>query len=70
MPGDVGKVETPIWDTYKEIIAKYDARGAEAVGNIERFKFYDEAKEVYCIIATSEKALYANVMLQKGVVVE
>ena len=41
-----------------------------AIGNIERFKFYDEAKEVYCIIATSEKALYANVMLQKGVVVE
>ena len=70
MPSDVGKVATPIWDTYKEIVAKYDARGAEAVGNIERFAFYDEAKEVYCIIATSEKALYANVMLQKGVVVE
>ena len=70
MPGDVGKVATPIWDTYKEIIAKYDDRGADCVGNIERFKFYDEAKEVYCIIATSEKALYANVMLQKGVVVE
>ena len=70
MPGDVGKVATPIWDEYKEIIAKYDDRGADCVGNIERFKFYDEAKEVYCIIATSEKALYANVMLQKGVVVE
>ena len=36
MPGD--KVETPIWDVYKEIIAKYDDRGADAVGNIERFK--------------------------------
>ena len=70
MPGDVGKVETPIWDTYKEIIAKYDDRGADCVGNIDRFKFYDESKDVYCIIATSEKALYANVMLQKGVVVE
>ncbi len=70
MPNDVGKIETPIWDTYKEIIAKYDERGAACVGNIERFKFYDEAKQVYCIIATSEKALYANVMLQKGVVVE
>ncbi|MBR5577445.1 MAG: fucose isomerase [Lachnospiraceae bacterium] len=68
MPGD--KVETPIWDTYKEIISKYDSRGAEAVGNIERFKFYDEAKEAYAIIATGESALYANVMLQKGVVVD
>ena len=63
MPGD--KVETPIWDTYKEIVAKYDERGADAVGNIERFAFYEEA---YAIIATSESALYANVMIQKGVV--
>ena len=70
MPGDVGKIETPIWDVYKEIVTKYDERGASCIGNIERFKFYDEAKQVYCIIATSEKALYANVMLQKGVVVE
>ena len=67
MPGDT--VETPIWDTYKEIIAKNDERGASCVGNIERFAFYEEAKSAYCIVATSEKALYANVMLQKGVVV-
>ncbi len=66
MPGD--DVKTPIWDTYKEIVAKYDARGAAAVGEIERFKFYDEAKTAYAVIATGETALYANIMLQKGVV--
>ena len=55
---------------YKEIIAKHDARGAATVGNIERFAFYEEAKKVYCIIATGESALYANIMLQKGVVVD
>ena len=68
MPGD--NVETPIWDTYKEIIQKHDNRGEETVGTIQRFKFYDEAKKAYAIIATGEKALYANVILQKGVVVE
>lgn len=68
MPGD--NVETPIWDTYKEIVSKYDSRGAAAFGNIERFAFYDEAKTVYAIIATGESALYANIMLQKGVVTE
>lgn len=68
MPGD--NVETPIWDTYKEIVAKHDERGAAAIGNIERFKFYDESKTCYAIIATGESALYANVMLQKGVVVD
>jgi L-fucose mutarotase len=63
-------VETPIWDTYQEIIEKYDDRGADCIGQIERFQFYEEAKKVYAIIATGETALYANVMLQKGVVVE
>lgn len=66
MKGDNAK--TPIWDTYKEIIAKHDERGADVVGTIERFKFYEEAKTAYAIIATSEKAIYANVMLQKGVI--
>lgn len=68
VPGD--DVETPIWDTYKEIVGKYDKRGSDAVGNIERFAFYDEAKTAYAIIATGESALYANVMLQKGVVTD
>jgi len=65
-PGD--DVETPIWDTYKEIISKYDKRGAECVSEVERFQFYDEAQKAYCIVATGEKALYANIMIQKGVI--
>lgn len=68
MPGD--PVKTPIWDTYKDIVSKYDERGEKAVGNIERFAFYNQAREVYLIIATSEKALYANIMLQKGVIAD
>ena len=66
MPGD--NVETPIWDEYKEIISKYDERGEKAIGQTERFAFYDEAKTAYAIIASGESALYANIMLQKGVV--
>lgn len=66
IPGD--NVETPIWDEYKEIISKYDERGEKAIGQTERFAFYDEAKTAYAIIATGESALYANIMLQKGVV--
>ena len=66
MAGDTA--ETPIWDTYKEIVTKYDTRGAEAVGNIDRFEFYEQAKTAYAIIATGESAVYANIMLQKGVI--
>ena len=68
MDRDVGRVETPIWDEYKKIIAKHDDRGAEALGNIDRFDFYEEAKKCYAIIATGESAIYANIMLQKGVI--
>ena len=61
-------VETPIWDTYREIVEKYDSRGQSAIGNIERFAFYEESRKAYAVIATGEKALYANIILQKGVV--
>ena len=66
MAGD--KVETPIWDEYKEIVAKHDDRGAAAFGEYERFEFYEQAKNCYAIIATGESALYANLILQKGVI--
>lgn len=66
MPGD--NVETPIWNDYRAIVEKNDPRGKDAIGTIERFAFYEEAKKAYAIIATGEKALYANIMLQKGVV--
>ena len=58
----------PVWDTYKEIVAKHDERGEKAVGNYERFEFYEQAKDCYCIIQTGETAIYANVIVQKGVV--
>lgn len=66
MKGDT--VETPIWDEYREIIAYHEERKGAVIGNIERFAFYEEAKNAYAIIATGETALYANIMLQKGVV--
>lgn len=66
MPGD--PVKTPIWDTYKAIIAAQDARGSACIGTYERFAFYEKAKEAYCVIATGETALYGNLILQKGVV--
>lgn len=66
MPGD--PVKTPIWDEYKAVVAKYDDRGASVFTEIERFAFYEEARKTYALIATGEKALYANLILQKGVI--
>lgn len=60
--------QTPIWDVYKTLVASYDARGNQAFEEIERFAFYEEAKKAYAIVYTSEPALYANIILQKGVI--
>ena len=61
-------MEVPIWDEYKKIVAKYDARGEKAFDSVERFAFYEEARNTYCIIQSGETAIYANIILQKGVV--
>lgn len=68
MPGD--NVKTPIWDKYKEIVRNYESRGDDVFAEVERFSFYENAKTAYAIIATGETAIYANIMLQKGVVTE
>jgi len=65
VPGD--NVATPIWDTYRQIVAKHEPQAK--VTNIERFAFYERAKNAFAVVATSEEALYANVILTKGVVV-
>ena len=53
LPGDPYKPE--IWDTYREIA-------------VQKPEFYPRGAKCYACIATSETALYANVILKKGVV--
>ena len=65
-PGD--PVETPIWETYREIVAKHEPQLEDPIENMERFAFYDKVRSTYCVIQSSEAALYANIILQKGVI--
>ena len=37
-------------------------------GRIDRFDFYERAKNAYAVIATGEAAVYANIILKKGVI--
>lgn len=55
-----------IWEEYKEIIE--NNCGSVNIEYIDRFDFYDRAKEAYAVVATGEEALYANIILKKGVV--
>ena len=55
-----------IWAVYEEIVSRHN--GETEISQIERFDFYDRTKKAYAVIATSEKALYANIILKKGVI--
>ncbi len=67
VPGD--DTEPTVWEDYRSIIEKHDDNFGD-FEFIERFKFYERAQNAYAIIATSDQALYANVILQKGVVTD
>lgn len=56
-----------IWDQYKKILAE-DPSFPGAFKEIPRFNFYEAAKEAYAVVATGETALYANLILVKGVI--
>ena len=64
VPGD--KTKPTIWEEYRKIIKA----GSDKFSDfefVERFAFYERAKKAYAVVASSEKALYANIILKKGV---
>ena len=65
VPGD--PYEPVIWDDYRKIILQYET-GFTDFMYVERFAFYERARTAYAVLATSETALYANIILKKGVI--
>jgi L-fucose mutarotase len=66
-PVDPETPEPPIWTEYRTLLKKHEEREVE-LRPVERFRFYDFAKSSYAIVATGETAVYANLILKKGVV--
>ena len=63
---DVGKVDPVIWKDYERIAKEKDE--TVRIGQIERYEFYDRAKNAFAVIATGESAIYANIIIKKGVI--
>jgi len=62
-------IKPTIWKKYETIIQdqfKYPI----PIQYIDRFEFYERSKKSYAIVATSERAQYANIILKKGVIKE
>lgn len=65
VPGDPYK--PIIWDEYRTILNQHE-KGFTDFDYIERFAFYERAKKSYAVLASGEMALYANIILKKGVI--
>jgi L-fucose mutarotase len=66
VPGD--STQPTIWEKYGEIIQRYE--NFSEFEYVERFEFYERARRAYAVVATSETASYANIILKKGLVKE
>ena len=66
MQCDEGKIDPVIRKEYEKIAEKHDKN--VRIGNIDRFAFYERAKTAFAVIATGEEAVYANIILKKGVI--
>lgn len=59
-PGEV----PPVCADYAEILGRQGVK----LGAIDRFVFYDRAKQAFAVVASGEARLYGCVLLKKGVI--
>jgi len=63
VPGDTAPA---VWEEYRSILRRFDPEAA--VGQEERFAFYERSGRAYTVVMTGEGAPYGNLILKKGVV--
>jgi L-fucose mutarotase len=66
VPGDSSR--PTIWEKYRAIIQQHEK--FSDFEYVERFQFYERARQAYAVVATSETAPYGNIILKKGLVRE
>jgi len=59
--------EPEVCREYREILARPE-HGRVQLGKIDRFAFYERARQAFAVIATGEPRLYGCVLLKKGVI--
>ena len=60
------QAEPPVCTLFQEVIDRRDP--GYTLAKLERFAFYERAKQCFAIIATGERRLYGNVILKMGVI--
>ncbi len=63
------EAQPDIWGKYEQIIKSGEENKAfSEFEMVERFAFYERTKNCYAVVATGETAIYANMILKKGIV--
>lgn len=60
------KLDPAVEDACRKAIDRH-APKTPPIARLERFAFYDRAKEAFAIVMTGETAKYGNIILKKGV---
>lgn len=59
--------ELPIFEEFRRTIARH-ARPEARLAVLERFAFYERARQAFAVVATGETRLYGNLLLKKGII--
>ena len=65
VPGKPDQLE-PVMKDFARVIAKHEPK--IALTGLEPAAFYERVRKAYAVVGTSERRLYGNVVLRKGVV--
>lgn len=57
--------QPPVWSRFEDIVRQEE--GEVSLLALERFAFYEQAKAAYAIVSTGDLALFANIIIKKGV---
>lgn len=66
-PVDRTAAEPPVWAEFRRVLGVAEGREIPLT-LIDRDAFYHRSRSAYAVVATGETALYANLILKKGVV--
>jgi len=64
VPGDC--LDPAVERAYREVINRH-APQTPPIARIERFAFYERAKQAFAVVMTGDTAKYGNIILKKGV---
>ena len=64
VPGD--ELDPEVENSYRAAMEKHIG-GTVTIERVERFAFYERAKDAFAVVMTGETAKYGNIILKKGV---